>query len=61
MRRDLLAGLRVVKLEKNSLGLYHSPNMIRMIKSRKFSWAGHLSRMEGCGGTFKIVTGKPVG
>ena len=26
--------------------LYHSPNIIRMIKSRRLRWAGHVARME---------------
>jgi len=27
--------------------LYSSPNMIRVIKSRRMRWAGHVARMEG--------------
>jgi hypothetical protein len=34
--------------------LYSPPSIIRMIKSRKMRWAGHVTRME-C----KILVGKP--
>jgi len=27
--------------------LYYSPNYVRMIKSRRMRWAGHVARMEG--------------
>jgi hypothetical protein len=27
--------------------MYSSPNIIRMIKSRKMRWAGHVARMGG--------------
>jgi hypothetical protein len=29
--------------------LYSSPNIIRIIKSRRITWAGHLARMVGGG------------
>ena len=41
--------------------LYHSPNIARVIKSRRLRWAGHITRMEEGRGAFKIVTGKPTG
>ena len=37
---------------------YHSPNIVRVIKSRRLRWAGHVTRME-CRSAFKILTGKP--
>jgi hypothetical protein len=30
--------------------LYSSPNIIRMIKSRRMRWAGHVARMGDIGG-----------
>ena len=40
--------------------LYRSPNIVRVIKSRRLRWAGHVARMEG-GSAFRILTGKPIG
>ena len=41
--------------------LYRSPNIVRMIKSRRLRWEGHVARMEESWGAFKILTGKPRG
>ena len=27
--------------------LYRSPNIVRVIKTRRLRWAGHVARMEG--------------
>ena len=40
--------------------MYRSPN-IRVIKSRRLRWAGHVARMEEGRSAFKILTGKPTG
>ena len=39
--------------------LYRSPNIIRVIKSRRLRWADHVVRMGE--GNFKILTGTPTG
>ena len=41
--------------------MYHSPNIIRAIKSRRLRWAGHVARMEEGRSAFKILKGKPTG
>ena len=41
-------------------GLYRSPNIVRVIKSRRLRWAGHVARMEESRSAFKIVTGRPT-
>ena len=41
--------------------MYRSPNIVRVIKSRRFRWAGHEDRMEEGRSAFKILTGKPTG
>ena len=40
--------------------LYRSPNIVRVIKSRRLRWAGHVARMEEGRSAFKILTGTPT-
>jgi hypothetical protein len=41
--------------------LYFSPNIIRMIKSRKMRLAGHLARMGETRNAYRLLVGKPEG
>ena len=41
--------------------LYRSPNIVRVIKSRRLRWAGHVARVEKGRSAFKILAGKPAG
>jgi len=41
--------------------LYCSPNIVRVIKSRRMRWAGHVARMGERGGACRILVGKPEG
>jgi hypothetical protein len=41
--------------------LYSSPNIIRVIKSRRMRWAGHVARMEEKRGAYRILVGRPEG
>ena len=41
--------------------LYRSPNIVRVIKSRRLRWAGHVARIEERRSAFKILSGKPTG
>ena len=41
--------------------LYHSTNMVRVIKSRRLRWSCHVARIEEDSSDFKILTGKPTG
>jgi hypothetical protein len=36
---------------------YSSPNIVRVIKSRRMSWAGHVARMGEKRGVYKILVG----
>ena len=38
-----------------------SPNIVRVIKSRRLRWAGHVARMEESRGASKMLTGTPSG
>ena len=35
--------------------------IVRVIKSRRFRWAGYVARMEEGRSAFKMLTGKPTG
>jgi hypothetical protein len=42
-------------------GLYASPNIIRVIKSRRMGGAGRVTRMGETQNTYKVLVGKPEG
>ena len=41
--------------------LYSSPNTVRVIKSRRMRWAGHVARMGEDRGAYRVLVGKPEG
>jgi len=41
--------------------LYSSPNIVRVIKSRRMRWAGHGARMGEERGVYRVWVGKPEG
>jgi hypothetical protein len=41
--------------------LYSSPNIIRVIKSRRMRWTGHVARMGEGRGAYRILVGRPEG
>jgi hypothetical protein len=41
--------------------LYSSPSIIRIIKSRRMRWAGHVARMGEKRNAYRILVGKPKG
>ena len=40
---------------------YSSPNIVRVIKSRRMRWAGHVARMGEGRDVYRILMGKPEG
>jgi hypothetical protein len=42
-------------------GLYSSPYIIRVIKSRRMRWTGHVARMGQKRGAYRILVGRPEG
>jgi hypothetical protein len=44
---------------KELYALYSSPNIIRVIKSRRLRWAGHVARMGERRGAYRALVGKP--
>jgi hypothetical protein len=48
------------KLHNEELhGLYSSPSIIRVIKSRRMKWAEHVARMGEVRNAYSILVGKP--
>jgi len=39
--------------------LYSSPNIVRVIKSRRMGWAGYVARMGEERGVCRVLVGKP--
>jgi len=60
-RRDEVTGewRRLHNEELNEL--YSSPNIVRVIKSRRMRWAGHVARMVEERGMYRVLVGKPEG
>jgi len=60
-RRDEVTGewRRLYYEELNDL--YSSPNILRMIKSRRKRWAVHVARIGGESGVYRILVMKPEG
>jgi hypothetical protein len=52
---------RVLKLIREIISLCSSPNIIRVIKSRRLRWAGHVARMGERRGAYRALVGKPEG
>jgi hypothetical protein len=60
-RRDEVTGewRRLHNEEINDL--YSSPNIVRVIKSRRMRWAGHVARMGEEMGLYRLLVGKLEG
>jgi hypothetical protein len=59
-RDEITGGWR--KLHDEELhNFYSSPSIIRMMKSRRMRWAGHVARMGEKRNGYKIFVGKPEG
>jgi len=58
-RRDVVTGewRRFHNEELNDL--YSSPNIVRVIKSRRMRWAGHVACMGEERGVYRVLLGKP--
>ena len=49
------------RLHNGELHRYHLPNTVRVIKSRRMRWAGHVAKIEEGRSAFKMLIGKPTG
>jgi len=49
------------KLHNELRDLYSLPNIVRVVKSRRIRWAGHVARMGEGRGVHRFLVGKPEG
>jgi hypothetical protein len=50
------------KLHNDKLhSLYSSSNIVRVIKSRRMGWTGHVARMGEGRGVYRVLVGRPEG
>ena len=50
------------KLHNEELNVLHSlPSIVRVVKSRRMRWAGHVARMREDRGVHRVLVGKPEG
>ena len=60
-RRDEVTG-EWRRLHNEELSdLHSSPNIVRVLKSRRMRWAGHVARMGEERGVYRVLMGKPEG
>jgi hypothetical protein len=60
-KRDEVTGEWRILHNKELYALYSSPNNIRVIKSRRLRWAGHVARMGKSRGAYRVFVGKSEG
>jgi hypothetical protein len=60
-KRDEVTGEWRRLHNKELYALCSSPNIIRMIKSRRLRWAGHVARMGERRGAYRALVGKREG
>jgi hypothetical protein len=59
-RDEVTGGWRKLHNEKLH-DLYSSPSIIRIMKSRRIRWAGHIARMGEKRNAYRLLVGKPEG
>jgi len=60
-KRDEVTG-KWRKIRNEELNyLYSSASIVRMIKSRRMRWAGHVARTGERRGVYRVLVGKPEG
>jgi hypothetical protein len=60
-KRDEVTGGRRKLHNEKLRDLYSSPSIIRMVKSRRISSAGHVAQMATMRNAYRLLVGKPEG
>ena len=60
-KRDEVIGEWRKLHNKELSGLYSLPNILRVVKSRRMRWAGHVARTGEGRGVHRVLVGKPEG
>jgi hypothetical protein len=59
-RDGVMGGWRILHNEELH-NLFSSQSIIRIIKSRRMRWVGHVARIEEQGNVYRLLVGKPEG
>jgi len=60
--QEYFLGVKAAGLHNEELNdLYSLPNILRVVKSRRMRWAGHVARMGEDRGVHRVLVGKPEG
>jgi len=60
-KRDEVIGERRKLHNEELRDLYSLPNIVRVVKSRRMGWAGHVAHMGEGRGVHRVLVGKPEG
>jgi hypothetical protein len=61
LKRDEVTGGWSKLYNEELRDLYSSPSIIRIIKSRRIRWAGHVARMQEKRNACRLLVGMPEG
>jgi len=61
LKRDEVTGEWRKLLNEELRDLYSLPNILRVVKSRRMRWAGHVASMGEVRGVHRVLVGKPEG
>jgi hypothetical protein len=53
--------LNLTAIREYVVTVYSLPNIVRVVKSRRMRWAGHVARMGEDRGVHRVLVGKPEG
>jgi hypothetical protein len=57
----MCAYINLLRYNEQLNDLYSSPIILRVIKSRRMRWAGHVAHMGEERGVYRVLVGKPEG